>query len=411
MNGLELLMKMDLADPVFVEAADRKPEKKRKYWIPAAVVAACLCVVVTALLFTLQSQPGIVLPLTKPAPTTEPAIWAPTEPVATYDWDVQYNNVSSYTSGSKRYIPGYFTQLLTDNQLEDVLPEPFDGFGYAGFDGEGNLQDVYLTIVADSVVNVALGDCRDYVFDGEPKLSACGTVQYAVYRLEDDNEILYVAEGEINGILCSFTLTTDREGEERARTLLEYILWVYAHAENTPDLSSIVAEEIPEWFDKQLTYPQALEDPDYGAYMAKAIPEGFTVESLRRYKDQNQDYLSCLWTKGYSELQWKIYRLEEADKVRLTHVEDVKNYALYLYPIPRARSVPEELRQIVDNPIFYAEELTMDAVCARAYETGDKGDADGWRLTFSVLYGDTVVEVRGKGVDPVWIYEQLKSIL
>ena len=91
-------------------------------------------------------------------------------------------------------------------------------------------------------------------------------------------------------------------------------------------------------------------------------------------------------------------------------MDEINNYDLALYPIPRASSVPKELRQIVDNPIFYAEELTQDAVWARAYKTGETGDSDGWRMTFSVIYGDTVVEIRGKGVNPEWIYQQLVDL-
>lgn len=82
-----------------------------------------------------------------------------------------------------------------------------------------------------------------------------------------------------------------------------------------------------------------------------------------------------------------------------------------LYPIPRASSVPDDLREIVDNPIFSADELTMDAVWARAYTTGESGDSDGWRMAFSVRYGDTIVEVRTKGVDPEWLYQQLVNLI
>ena len=118
-----------------------------------------------------------------------------------------------------------------------------------------------------------------------------------------------------------------------------------------------------------------------------------------------------MWTSGYDELRWKVYTISEADKVRLTSVADTANYDLSLYPIPRASSVPDELREIVDNPIFDAEELTMDAVWARVYKTGESGDSAGWRMAFSVRHGDIVVEVRTKGVDPEWVYMRLMEML
>lgn len=101
----------------------------------------------------------------------------------------------------------------------------------------------------------------------------------------------------------------------------------------------------------------------------------------------------------------------EEDEGRLTSVADTENYDLSLYPIPRASSVPDDLREIVDNPIFSADELTMDAVWARAYTTGESGDSNGWRMAFSVRYGDTIVEVRTNGIDPEWVYHQLKKLI
>lgn len=65
---------------------------------------------------------------------------------------------------------------------------------------------------------------------------------------------------------------------------------------------------------------------------------------------------------------------------------------------------------MVDDPIFTAEELTAEAVWARAYTVEEAGDADGWRMAFSVRYGDLLVEVRTKGVDPQWIHEQLRGL-
>ena len=54
-------------------------------------------------------------------------------------------------------------------------------------------------------------------------------------------------------------------------------------------------------------------------------------------------------------------------------------------------------------------ELSSELIWTRAYKTGEQGDSNGWRMSFSVLYGDMVVTVRSKGVDPDWIYKQLAS--
>ena len=119
---------------------------------------------------------------------------------------------------------------------------------------------------------------------------------------------------------------------------------------------------------------------------------------------------------SHHQLQKKNHSLRvvfsfEEDEGRLTSVADTENYDLSLYPIPRASSVPDDLREIVDNPIFSADELTMDAVWARAYTTDESGDSNGWRMAFSVRYGDTIVEVRTKCIDPEWVYHQLKNLI
>ena len=101
----------------------------------------------------------------------------------------------------------------------------------------------------------------------------------------------------------------------------------------------------------------------------------------------------------------------EEDAHRLTSVDDKKNYDLSLYPIPRAKSVPDDLREIVNDPIFEAEELTLEAVYCRAYKVNDAGDTDGWRMKFSVKYGDVIVSVSTKGVDPERVYQQLMNLI
>ena len=67
--------------------------------------------------------------------------------------------------------------------------------------------------------------------------------------------------------------------------------------------------------------------------------------------------------------------------------------------------------EIIKPNQFDAGELTMDAVWARAYKTGESDDSPGWRMAFSVRYGDIIVEVRTKGVDPEWVYMRLMEML
>ncbi len=56
----------------------------------------------------------------------------------------------------------------------------------------------------------------------------------------------------------------------------------------------------------------------------------------------------------------------------------------------------ELLRLMVDNPIFDIEELMIDAIPARAYKSGESRDSNGWRMNFSVRYGDFVVNIKAE---------------
>ena len=103
-------------------------------------------------------------------------------------------------------------------------------------------------------------------------------------------------------------------------------------------------------------------------------------------------------------------KLDDYAESRLTAIDDTENYDLSLYPIPMADSVPDELREIVNDPVFKIEELTLDTVYKRARIVNDAGDSGGYRMMFSVLYGDTVVAISTKGVSPEWVFEALKNI-
>ena len=171
------------------------------------------------------------------------------------------------------------------------------------------------------------------------------------------------------------------------------------------------AKKSDTFIDKALTLPKALANEPFGAYMLSEAPAGFQVENIRLYQDENSYFLSGLWTKGYHSLSWQVqpYRQEYAG--RETSVADTQNYDLSLYPIPRADSVPRDLWEIVDNPIFDAKELTLETVYARSYQIDDAGDSEGWRMEFSVRYGDILVQIHAKGLTPEWIYSQLEQLL
>lgn len=162
--------------------------------------------------------------------------------------------------------------------------------------------------------------------------------------------------------------------------------------------------------DETMTLEEAQLSEPFGGYMPSEAPAGFTAEIIRRYQDEKANYLSGLWTKGegaFDEISWRVSSYDETMESRVTSVDDTKNYDLSLYPIPLADSVPEELSEIVDHPIFNIDELTLEAVNRRAYSVKESNDTAETRMSFGVRYGDVVVEVTTKGMPAEWVYDQL----
>lgn len=432
MRGNELLDRMDLIDPDLVEAADMIPVRKRLPigWIAAA---ACFCLLLAGVGMGIRPV-SVPIPTDPTEHTVPPIVTVPitiTDPMETIhcqpQWIPHYNRCDEsavVADDGRLHIPCYFSEELSALDLEYILPEKLpeniDVAGYAGFSGaagldtEAELWTVVLRFLpkqteAELSLQIRKYNYAECVFLGrEPVVSSWQGTDYTFYMYQTADGLTHlIAEAERDGWFWNYLLSIPSADTEQGKALLESVIRSF---ETVPDFSRIQPDEIPEYRDEQITHEDALCDSDFGNWFPQQIPEGFAPESLRRYKDYKFDLLSGLWYRGYDELYWRVSWLTDADRSRITSVADKVNYDLSLYPIPRAESVPDDLWEIVNDPIFPTEELTMEAVMARAYKVQDAGDTEGWRMHFSVLYGDILVEVRAKGVDPEWVYGQLISV-
>lgn len=433
MRGEELLRQMELVEPEYVEAADMAKGYGKQRWIGWSALAACLCVAIIGAVSFIQPKPA------PPAPNPGQSDIIRTDPdpgeesLPQIERDIHlneprevgsiiFNEADTVMDASRQYIPGYFTEPFDVARHSLLLPNDrasdMSFSGYVGFNGEGKPLEAVITVTApfltgDAVMRIAEdAPLRYYDLSEEPVVCTYNSVDVTAYMWTmDASRITLNAYYEINGYQIAIGYDTTADALIEAKMEFEVLLdALTSYEEGTPDLKSIVPVVIPEFFDRKLSLEVARQDEAFGAWMPDEVPEGFTEESIRRYKDQNSNDLSGLWTKGYDELSWRICFTDEEALSRLTSAADTENYDLSLYPIPRAQSVPDELRQIVNDPIFLAEELTLDVVKARAYKSGETGGSNGWRMNFGVIYGDTIVEVRAKGVDPEWVYRQLSAL-
>lgn len=435
MNGKELLEKMDLIDPEFVEAAQAGGKKRSAgagRLIPAAACAALLlagaavglrpvktpAVPAQSAVQTEPSNPALTLPQT----TTPIEVLEPDVLKTKYHLEAYYNETGLASDVKRAAIPGYFVEELSRQELDALCPpetpEWMEYSGSCGFDGEGKMVDVFLeiaTAIPDTAVALHISRmdfCEQYAAAEQNVTSKCGGVEYTLFAHTGFNNRLYlIADAYALDHHWRFRVDVPGELGEEAKAAFEEILCTFAwYMDSQTAFPQFTREEIPAYFDQALTHGEALEDPDFGKWFPAALPDGYVPESIVRHKDYQSDDLYGLWSRGYEDVYWRISRITDADRERITHVSQRENYDLALYPIPRAESVPEELREVVNDPVFLIEELTVEAVKARAYRIADAGDSDGWRMAFSVLYGDILVEIRTQGLEPEWVYEALKSL-
>ena len=403
-----------------------RKKKKRPASRKWGTMAACFCLIVAAVVVVPKLFPGTVPtpPDNNDFPVHDSSVQ--TNPNQSEDhqntedlrnpWTLHFNEASSMLAANRPYIKGVFTAPMNDTELTALLPSAdLTCSGYARFDDKGNLLDIEMqteTTLPESPVNIGLADYFfgfDYVLSGAEVVSVCNGVDYRGYQYQFGDKVELSAYTIINDIYFAFAMDVPMENLEQAKEEFQRVLECFAYyEEGEPDLSIIVPEEIPELTEQMFdTLAEAQTEPDFGRYMPSELPAGFCDAAIRRFKFQDANYLSAMWSKGLDDLSWVVDLYTEEDANRLTSVNDKENYDLTLYPIPRADSVPDELREIVDNPIFEAEELTLETVYCRAYKVDDAGDTDGWRMRFSVKYGDVIVSVRTKGVEPEWLYQQL----
>lgn len=385
---------------------------------------ACLTVVLLGV-FTI---PKLMQHNVTPTPGDSPFILQPDSksPITSVlnKYTLDFNRAKGQAAANI-YIPGHFWQELTPNEIRAVFPilkNQHNIKATANFQSDGNGAtlfsidahaisaaelETYIQLAPDEVV-------LDYVFDSETKSSdVLGTAVTAGYFEAAPNSkglknIIYFATFKLSDVAYYVELSGAEAKKEVVKNEISEIIGLLIEG-GTADLD-VLHPVVPELREDRLSLDEARADIDFGAYLPTKIPVGFEFEDAQRFINQEQNVLFVNWTKGMGYINWRVSPLDDDDKTRITSVDDNKNYDLALYPIPRADSVPDELREIVDNPIFLIDDLTLDTVRARSYEVSDSGDEQGSRMRFSVLYGDILVELNVKGATPEAMFEILQQI-
>lgn len=425
MNKELLLDAMHYVEDDLLEQSEQSTKGRAAYWKWGSL-AACFALVLAAAVFFFGRTPENVQ-LHKPSGNTQmlqPTCSTPQQdqPEPLYgvrQWVPVYNRYEERVEMdlSRALEAGYFYEPVSPDQIGYILPDKQE-YGKiqsarAGYFADGSADCVSLQLQAeDETVYVTVGNYFSCVIYPEEDITQtqCGEQIYKLYRFDLKNTTYLEADTKVNGVQIHFSMNVQdpETGTDVFENVLECFSW---YGENAPDLDRIQPSRIPEFCKEELELKAAQEDPDFGKWFLQDVPAGYQKETMLRYKDYYSDCLYGFWTKGYDQLRWEVSKLTEEDKARITSVDATENYDLSLYPIPRADSVPEELREIVDDPIFRIEDLTLDIILCRYYEVYDRGEGgNSGRMQFSVLYEDVIVEVRTKGISPQWLYEQLMKL-
>ncbi len=449
MNKLDLYKSFGGLDQKLLERSEKKASKRTALWVKWGAVAAVAALAVGAAFAvpTLMrgceecqyvDNPGVSEPAPSPDPDALPSRGdpqvdvppthivpgekldepdEPPEPDAATSSPIVFNPTDITSCPMLEDIE--FEESLTEEETAALLPEELPDWAVpsnarAVYWTSGDLSQAELDIVlpCGAPVRVTLvpnGMPSDYGAS-EPTVSRWGDREFYAWERSSDGWLL--VEVPFDGVLVRLSAYAAPEQLEAVKSELGALAMPFAAWDGAPALDNLSMKEDHVFQNDDLTFVEALADADFGAYLPSEGPEGFPNERFLRYKhDDILDFLSGFWDDGgFNLLTWHVERFTEKDAARVASVADLENYDLTLYPIPRAESVPKDKREIVNNPIFPIEELTLDAVKLRAYTLDEAGDTPGVRMEFSVLVGDVVVEIHSKGVSPEWVFEQLSNL-
>jgi len=398
----------------------RRPNMIKRY----SIAFACLA----AVLLSVFAIPQILQYDATPTPGNNPSVLEPGTVIPTPGSSSRYTlyfNKADFQSTADIAIKGHFWQELTDKELKAVFPvltETHKITATANFssdEGKASLFNIEAHAVSvaglRTYIQLVPGEVTlDYIFDAEVKPSkVLGTeVTAGCFETEPNSKglrnVIYFAYFKLSGISYYVELGGTEAEKEALKDEISELTGLLIEG-GAADLR-ILNPVVPELRQDRLNLDEAHADADFGAYLPTTLPEGFVFQDALRFIDQERNELNVHWTNDMGYIDWRVSYLGDNDKRRITSVADRKNYDLSLYPVPRADSVPGDLHEIVDNPVFLIDELTLDVVRTRAYELPDSGDQPGARMRFGVLYGNVLVELNAKGATPEAMFDMLQQI-
>lgn len=310
-----------------------------------------------------------------------------------------------------------YQEDLNQEQIASILPEkmPEDVTcsGWVRYLDDGTAYMVALSVVRqDQAVSVYINDTNRMFsccvsLEPNAEISVCGDLEYRIYHIDAGEKSQgMIAETKINDIPVRVTNQTDNfEGE---KPYFEAVLqWLSEYGSKELDLSLLKPQA--EHIDESISVNVAMTDPVFGKLMIDTPPlTFFTLEGCSRYKDYYTDNICATWSWYEDRLEWRVSVFTEEDDLRVVSVDKKQYYDLSYYSYPLYQTVPEEYVEIAVDPVFEANEVTLDVVRARKYYVPYDDGSE--LIRFGVKFGDLLLHIDATNIDPEWIYEQIVQI-
>lgn len=426
MSKEKLFRGIGFIDDELIDEAAEMNEKRglRITWQTAAACAAAAVLITAAATLPWGGRNDLTVSPSDPQPEQpQTSIVSPTEQSNENSPGADRYALVLNTAGAelaRADIFLHFTIELNEEQKNAVFPgiNPLGALqATAAYDKNGQPVRIYAGFISGEnaffqqgmeanirIYPGAQSPVIDYIFDIEPCPSYINgnEVIAGQYKNEYEDETVYFASYASDDAAYYIEMRGGKAEKAALPAIIERLM------SGKADMCCLENPVIPELRSDELNEQQAYSEADFGRYLPDISVNGLKFESGRRYIDQNENYLRVLWsqweTQGYDELFITFSTIDDSDRNRIVSVDSIELYDLSFYPIPRAESVPDELWDVINAPIFKAEEITLDAVTARTEYFEEPGD-EGARASFSVLYGDILMDISSKGLSAQEIYD------
>lgn len=410
MNQKEMLESRNELNAGMSIRSEKTRKPMWKYWL---VAAACLVLLL-----------GIGIPLYLELSQPEEMKYKkPTEEAPEYVYEDTGKFV--YNQDFQMFLSeepsGSYTEKLTQEQLAYLLPKTMpEGItceGYARFFPSGQLNYVYLLLQRPGselelrVEMAASLPIEDYVKD--MKQTQIGDTVFVAmrdfYQVAAGKRFGLQAVARQNDVAMEFVLHGWKKQHAEGNLLFEEVLICFAEfEEGKPDLSKVLSGNERFDYNEYLTLEQALQDAEFGSVIPAGMEAEYPEYEIYRNIGETENRINSVWRNESGFINWNVrWFSEQYDEPWMISAAERDKYDRSLHPLPWPAGMTEEQMQILEDPGFLVEEVTLDVVKARAYERSYDGKTC---IAFFVKYKGMSIHISAYGAEPEYVYEQLMAV-